>query len=77
MRREELKRKDSVRVQVPMRSTGAEQLVVAVIPVKAGGAKGLHRPVGFVDQPVAGGVDDEVKVIQHLEGDGVGRFQSG
>lgn len=60
-----------------MRSTGAEQSVVAVILVKARGAKGLHRPARFVDQPVTGGVGDEGKVIQHLEGDGVGRFQSG
>ena len=65
---------DSVRVQVPMRSTGAEQLVVAGSLVKAGGAKGLHRPVGVIDQPLAGGVDDEDEVIQHFEGDGVGRL---
>ena len=32
---------DTVRVRVPILGTGTEQLVVAMKPVKAGGAKGL------------------------------------
>jgi len=43
------------RVRVPMRSTGADQLVVAMKPGNAGGAKGLNRLVSGVSQPGRGG----------------------
>jgi hypothetical protein len=43
------------RVRVPMRGAGADQLVVAVKPGNAGGAKGLNHPVSKVSQPDRGG----------------------
>jgi hypothetical protein len=54
MAREERKWMASTSVQVPMRNTGAEQFVVATKLAKAGGAKGLRRPVGVIGQPLAG-----------------------
>jgi hypothetical protein len=42
------------RMRVPMRSPGAEQLVVAMRPVKAGGAKGLRYPALVACQPQCG-----------------------
>lgn len=59
-------------MQVPTRSTGTEQSVVAMKPAKAGGAKGLRCPVGGIGQPYAGGADDAGKAVCHLETDGVG-----
>ena len=44
------------RVSVPMRSAGADWLVVAVKPGNAGGAKRPDRPASGVGQPVRGGV---------------------
>lgn len=64
MPREEPKRKASVRVQVSMRSTGAELLVVALKPVKAGGAKGQHRLAVLMGQPLAGGTHDHGKAVR-------------
>jgi hypothetical protein len=61
MSREEPKRKASARVQVSMQSTGTELLVVALKPAKAGGAKGQHRSVVFVGQPLAGGAHEHGK----------------
>ena len=43
------------RVRVPKRSAGADQLVVAMKPGNAGGAKGLNRLVSGVSQPGRGG----------------------
>ena len=43
------------RVRVPKRSAGADQLVVALKPGNAGGAKGLNRPAKEVSQPARGG----------------------
>ena len=43
------------RVRVPTRSAGADQLVVAMKPGNAGGAKGLNRPAAGVSQPARGG----------------------
>ena len=43
------------RVRVPKRSAGADQLVVAMKPGNAGGAKGLNRLASGVSQPARGG----------------------
>ena len=43
------------RVRVPMRSAGTDQLVVAMKPGNAGGAKGLNRPAEGIRQPARGG----------------------
>jgi hypothetical protein len=43
------------RVRVPKRGAGADQLVVAMKPGNAGGAKGLSRSVSGMSQPVRGG----------------------
>jgi hypothetical protein len=45
----------AMRSSVPMRYTGAEQLVVVLKPGNAGGAKGLRHSVSFVGQPERGG----------------------
>jgi len=42
------------RTRVPMRSTGAEQLVVALNPSNVGGAKGLCHSATFIGQPLSG-----------------------
>jgi len=44
----------TARVKVPMRGTGAEQPVVAVKPMKVGGAKGLRYPAWLGGQPDTG-----------------------
>ncbi len=44
-----------MRARVPMWYTGAEQLVVALKPGNAGGAKGLRHLVSLVGQPERGG----------------------
>ncbi len=44
----------TTRTRVPMRSTGAEQLVVALSPSNAGGAKGLRHSATFTGQPRCG-----------------------
>ena len=41
-------------MRVPMRSTGADQLVVAMKDGNASGAKGLDYSAGFRGQPVNG-----------------------
>ena len=43
------------RVRVPKRSAGADQLVVAMKPGNAGGAKGLNHPAAEAGQPERGG----------------------
>ena len=43
------------RARVPMRSAGADQLVVAMKPSNAGGAKGLTCPTKGMCQPARGG----------------------
>jgi hypothetical protein len=43
------------RARVPMRSAGADQLVVVLKPGNAGGAKGLNRPASGMSQPARGG----------------------
>ena len=45
----------AMRARVPMRRTGAEQLVVVMKPGNAGGAKGLRHSVSTVGQPGKGG----------------------
>ena len=45
----------AIRSRVPMRYTGAEQLVVALKPGNAGRAKGLRHSVSLVGQPEKGG----------------------
>ena len=45
----------TTRVRVPMRRTGAEQLVVVMKPGNAGGAKGLRHSVLTMGQPARGG----------------------
>lgn len=42
----------TVRGRVPMRGTGADHFVVAVMPGNAGGAKGMGRPGLFSGQPL-------------------------
>jgi hypothetical protein len=44
-----------MRARVPMWYTGAEQLVVALRPGNAGGAKELRHSVSLVGQPERGG----------------------
>ncbi len=44
------------RGRVPMRGTGADRLVVVMMPGNAGGAKGSDRSALGVDQPAMGGV---------------------
>ena len=46
---------NATRMSVPMRHTGAEQLVVAMKSGNAGGAKGLRHSVSAVGQPDRGG----------------------
>jgi len=43
------------RLRVPTRSAGADQLVVAMKPGNAGGAKGLNHPATEMSQPGRGG----------------------
>ena len=45
----------TMRARVPMRRTGAEQLVVVMKPGNAGGAKGLRHSVSLMGQPARGG----------------------
>ncbi|VUX55868.1 protein of unknown function [uncultured Woeseiaceae bacterium] len=45
----------AMRASVPMRYTGAEQLVVAMKSGNADGAKGLRQPVLALGQPERGG----------------------
>jgi hypothetical protein len=42
---------ETVRGRVPIGGTGADHLVVAVMPGNAGGAKGMGRPGLFAGQP--------------------------
>ena len=56
MSRERPKGKTPVRVRVPMRSAGADRLVIVTKPGNAGGAKGPNRPASGMDQPERGGV---------------------
>jgi hypothetical protein len=51
----ETQRAGTLRVRVPKRSAGTDQLVVVMKPGNAGGAKGLSRPVSGMSQPVRGG----------------------
>lgn len=46
---------NTMRIRVPMRYTGAEQLVVVMKPGNAGGAKGLGHSVSSTGQPARGG----------------------
>ncbi len=46
---------NAIRTSVPMPGTGTEQLVVALKPGNAGGAKGLRHSVSLVGQPERGG----------------------
>ena len=63
MSREEPKQEDPARVQVPMRSTGAERLVVAMMAAKAVGAKGSRHSAADTGQPEMGGTRERSKVI--------------
>ncbi len=46
---------NAIRTSVPMPGTGTEQLVVALKPGNAGGAKGLRHSVLTLGQPERGG----------------------
>ena len=48
----------TLRVRVPRRSAGADQLVVAMKPGNTGGAKGLNCPAEAMSQPGRGGAHD-------------------
>jgi len=52
----ETQREAPVRVRVPIRSAGADWLVVAMKLGNAGGAKEPNRPASEMDQPERGGV---------------------
>lgn len=51
------------RVRVPMRGTGAEQLVVAMKSRKWDGAKGLRHLAMVVGQPEMGGACEHGKAV--------------
>jgi hypothetical protein len=55
------------RVRVPMRGTGAEQLVVALKSQKWDGAKGLRHLALFVGQPEKGGAREPGKAVAWFE----------
>jgi len=56
-------RRDPLRVRVPMRSTGAEQLVVAMQYRNGYWAKRLRYSVGIDNQPAMGGIQGVNKAI--------------
>jgi hypothetical protein len=49
---------NAMRVSVPMRCTGAEQLGVALKPGNAGGAKELRHSGSHLGQPEKGGAHE-------------------
>jgi hypothetical protein len=55
MLREKCKWEAPMSMRVPMRSTGAEQLVVVMKVLNGIGAKGLHYPALQEGQPAMGG----------------------
>src|SRR6516162_6680834 len=71
MQREPLKGADLPRGEVPRRGTGAECLVVARKPAKAGGAKGARQPALRVGQLATGGADERGQAISDLAAGGV------
>lgn len=52
----ELQAEETVRGRVPLRSTGTDRLVVAVMPGNAGGAKETGHPGLFAGQLLSGGM---------------------
>jgi hypothetical protein len=64
----------SQKKRVPMRSTGAEQFVVAVMWLKGHGAKELRHSNRLACQPVRGGANEYGKGLYHTKGVGVGRL---
>jgi hypothetical protein len=52
----ELQAAETVRGRVPLRETGADRLVVVVMPRNAGGAKGTGHPDWLAGQPPLGGM---------------------
>ena len=57
---------ETMRVRVPMRGTGADQLVRAMKAGNAAGAKGLDQAVELrINCHVTGGVCEENKTHQH------------
>jgi hypothetical protein len=52
----ELQADETVRGRVPMRSTGTDRLVVALMPGNAGGAKETGHPDWWAGQPLSGGM---------------------
>ena len=48
---------ETTRGRVPMRSTGADHLVVVMKPGNAGGAKGVDHPGVFGEQPLCSGMN--------------------
>ena len=54
MQREKLNLKDSKKVRVPMRGTGAEHFVVVMRPCNGGGAKGMRHLASLIGQPYYG-----------------------
>src|SRR5215831_14431263 len=77
MERERLKLVDLTRGFVPRRGTGAECLVVARKPAKAGGAKGARQPALRVGQLATGGADERGQAISDLEARGVEGVSAG
>ena len=53
-----------------MRGTGAEEPVVAVRPVKAGGAKGFRHLVSLPGQLATGGAGERDQAVCDSEADG-------
>jgi hypothetical protein len=52
----ELQAGETVRGRVPLRGTGTDRLVVAVMPGNAGGAKETGHPGWLIGQPLSGGM---------------------
>jgi hypothetical protein len=52
----ELQAEETVRGRVPLRETGADRLVVVVMPGNAGGAKETGHPDWLAGQPPYGGM---------------------
>src|SRR4029453_19322784 len=77
MQREPLKGADLTRGYVPRRGTGAECLVVARKPAKAGGAKGARQPALRVGPLATGGADERGKVVCDLKAGGVEGVSAG
>jgi hypothetical protein len=77
MQREPRKGVDLPRGDIPRRGPGAECLVGARKPAKAGGAKGARHPARPVGQLGTGGADERGKAIGDFEAGGVEGISAG